>query len=597
MRKNVVLTFLAFLIFFLPRINGLGWDITSYDCRYWRPRMRNFVEAIGKGDFKETYQKYHPGVTLMWLSGFAERSFEWLAEWKTGYNQRYRPKWYPVRHFVAKFPLVFCISVLGAVCFCFIRKFTNTKFALIFSFLLSLEPFFLGTTRFLHLSGLTAMLMFTSFLLMFVYISYRRSGARIPTELRDEAMEPQRLYRPAEEESPKEKSQTLYGVKSLTLGNSGPGEPTFAKALADRSAGLQSDKRYFITSAVLLGLAVLTKMDGVLAGVASLILLFFSVFRVWADLRNVQLWKKYLSRAFVYGLVAFFAFFAFWPAMWFDPVGIIRKMISEGIYDTAFASTGAMMLVPIRHLYYFEAFFLRSLPTTVIFVALFPFFFLVKGGKKFRPFMLSVLIFLFVNWVILSIPGKTKDRYLVNFLPALAVLAAFSLYRILEIAPVILGWSVLGLLIGYYVLTIYRYHPVYSFYYNDLIGGAAGIECLGLKVINRGEYWAQAAQFINRDSVTRYLDEPTGNLNTIVTDREQIPSFKDYFKGKTYADSKFMPDGYHAHYVVTRKDNLDWIPEACELIATFGPRAPWKYNQLYTFSCGRTVDNSYKFKN
>ena len=695
-----LLVLVAFIIFFIPRIVGLGWDITNYDERYWRPRMRNFVEAIEEGSWKETYQKYHPGVTLMWLSGFAEQSFDLVVEKAVGHSLRFQAKWYPWHHFVSKFPLIFCISILGALCFHLIRRFTNTKFALIFTLLLSLEPFFLGTTRFLHLSGLTSMLMFTSFLLMYTHLHVSRHSKLIM-------------------ENPKSKKSLRFGALNF-VGILSFGFWTFHKWVR---RCVCSGAIYFVLSAVLLGLAVLTKMDGAIAGVASIVLLFFNIFYsfnppkalsqvdyqkhsanggsvffgsyrykiIWKNLKNHRLWKLFISRSVIYGLITFLAFFALWPAMWFDPIGIIRKMISEGIYDTAFSSSGAAMILPWRWLYYFETFFLRSLPTTVILVGLFPLFFFRRLGKRkkwnsnlgnchskrqrrislrckkffglrpqsdeeqpstfkyrslrFRRLIKAVLLYLFVVFAFFAFPEKTKDRYLIDFYPPLAVLAAFSLYRILELAAGInfsvipkmsfrtwfgigvrnralknhenipfngtqgrqtlnrvqgggiVQWFILGLLASFYLLTIYRYHPVYSFYYNDIIGGAAGIEKLNLPIKHRGEYWAQAAQFINQDSVTRYLDEPTGNLNTVVPNREQVPSFKDYFKGKTYADSKFMPDGYHAHYIAMRKEYLDQVPETCELIATFGPRAPWQYDQLYIFSCGRTVDNNYKFKN
>jgi len=527
-RKNTVLLSLVFLIFFLPRTIGLGWDITNYDARYWQPRMRNFVKAVLEGDLVGTYQKYHPGVTLMWLSGFADKTFDLVGQLVTGHNLRYLPRWYPLRHFVVKLPLVFAISVLGTIVFYFIRKYTDTRFALIFAFLFSLEPFFLGISRFLHLSALTAMLMFTSFILMYAYTRERH-------------------------------------------------------------------RFYFIFSATLSGLAVLTKMDGVLGAVISLLLLGGASFRSRSDLKNLRTWKAYALESLTYAAIAILIFFALWPVMWIKPYWAVRKMIGDGIMDTAFSSSGADMLVPFRELYYPEIFIFRSLPTTVLLVLLFPLLFFTRRSKELDSFLRANLLFLGVTWLVFAFPEKTKDRYLVDFYPSLLVLAAFSLQSILGRLHGAFYGLVVGLVCGFYLLTLYRYHPVYSFYYNDLLGGAAGRERLGLHIKHRGEYYAQAAFIINDDIRKRYPGEPLGNFNTVVANRNQDLSFRPYFYGKTFTDSKFMPAGYHAHYVVVRKDRLDRVPGTCTLFATLGPRAPLRYDQLYIFSCDRTVDNRCKF--
>jgi hypothetical protein len=43
----------------------------------WYLRAVHFWDALLAGDWVQTYQQYHPGVTTMWLSGAALKLFAW----------------------------------------------------------------------------------------------------------------------------------------------------------------------------------------------------------------------------------------------------------------------------------------------------------------------------------------------------------------------------------------------------------------------------------------------------------------------------------------------------------------------------------------
>ena len=158
---NHKLLIIVFFIYLIPRLISLGADTSNYDASFWYPRMDNFTKNILEGDFQETYQKYHPGVTLLWLSGTSKYVFQELFELVLHFNPRFIPQQFIRLNAAAIFPLVFSISILGAVCYSLLSKITNKKLALIFSIMLSLEPFFLGVSKFLHLSGLGGMLSYT----------------------------------------------------------------------------------------------------------------------------------------------------------------------------------------------------------------------------------------------------------------------------------------------------------------------------------------------------------------------------------------------------------------------------------------------------
>src|SRR5690606_34726746 len=61
----VILILLALLLW-LPR--GLALDrFVAVDERSWLTRSGNFYLALTQGDWHATFQRYHPGVTTMWL--------------------------------------------------------------------------------------------------------------------------------------------------------------------------------------------------------------------------------------------------------------------------------------------------------------------------------------------------------------------------------------------------------------------------------------------------------------------------------------------------------------------------------------------------
>ncbi len=62
---TILLLVLIVIAIWLPR--GLALDrFVTIDETKWLDRSANFYLALAKGDFADTYQKEHPGVTIMW---------------------------------------------------------------------------------------------------------------------------------------------------------------------------------------------------------------------------------------------------------------------------------------------------------------------------------------------------------------------------------------------------------------------------------------------------------------------------------------------------------------------------------------------------
>ena len=524
---------LIFLIFFIPRVIGLGGDISNYDASFWYPRMDNFTKNIIRGEYKLTYQKYHPGVTMLWTSGTSKYIFEKAFEKTFHYNPRFMASQFPRLNFASIFPLVVMISGLGVFQYYLISKLVNKRFGIFFAIVLSLEPFFLGTSRFLHLSALTAMFMFASFLALFYHYHTSRK-----------------------------------------------------------------DKKYFYISSILLGLGALTKVDAVIAlPVNALIIIFYEFNR--AKILNTQTILNILRAGFLHTFIICFTFYILFPSMWVAPIWTIKKIISEGILETAFDSSGAETISKIRFMFYPETILIRSLPT---------FFLGLIGGiiltlknfsnskyKNYTQILSWTLFFIVFNIAILSIPEKIKDRYLINLYPPMSVLVALFWYKC-YVSKKFIKYFVSGVFVFFYILTAYKYHPVYSFYHSELIGGPKGLEYFGLPIKNRGEFYAQAAKYINKK------DAKPEVRNVVLSHREQMRTFPPFFLGKTYANPKLMQNGYFADYIITRPE-YDYLvldselANKCYLLKTFGPKAPFGYDIVNLYKC-EGVTNQYKdFRN
>ena len=534
---------LLLAIFLIPRTIDLGRDITNIDADRWHERSYQFIRQLSLGRIERTYQTYHPGVTVQWLSGLGQHTFLNLFEWSRGYDPRFLPKQYPLKHFACKFPLVVAISLLGVFGALALEKIFNRRTALFFAVFLSLEPHFLGTSRFLHLSALTAALMFAAFM-----------------------------------------SLTLYG---------------------------EAKKRgYLVLSAALLSLAALTKTNGMtVAPLLALMLWGISFKRGGGKIGggkgkprlifDRQSWRRFLIDGSLFLAVFVLIFFALFPSMWIKPKWtVVDKLIGEGILGTAFSDAGGDNLFASQWLYYPTMLFFKASPVLI----LLSFYYLINQltyllGRRFRKgaqwvkdwwpsqsrgrFLLATLGFFLLNYVVLSIPSKTKDRYLMPFYFPLAVWSALAAEVIFKRLPRRIFWLGVALAAVFYGLVAWRYHPNYSFYVSDLIGGPPGLTRLGVNVPNRGEFYTQVANFLNEKD----QDNNPYEKNTIIYNTEYIRTFKYAYKGKAYTREGNLPEGADIHYYVSKDYSLEHIPEHCRRIKTFGNKAPFAYNLLYLYEC------------
>ncbi|MBU0649704.1 glycosyltransferase family 39 protein, partial [Patescibacteria group bacterium] len=157
-----------FLVFCLARAPFLGNELFNTDVWKWKARIYDFGSGVFQLDFNKTLQKYHPGVTLMWLGTTAIKFQGLYCAIITCPDEAINPtEAVFALHFFQKLFVVVAIGLILTVTFYPLRMLFGKRYAYVTLFLLSFEPFFYALTRVIHLEGLMTALMLASFVWLF----------------------------------------------------------------------------------------------------------------------------------------------------------------------------------------------------------------------------------------------------------------------------------------------------------------------------------------------------------------------------------------------------------------------------------------------
>lgn len=160
---------LIFALYVYMRIPGLGQDITNSDAIRWHRRSNDFLTAIKHLDFKNTYQRYHPGVTIMWSNALAKQavlSYDSMFSTNPGELTIENTSYYVLIHRISKTFQVLLLSILFLIMLIVVTKVFSAKVGMLFGFLFALEPYLIGIDRWFHLTSFEAYFGFISFLLV-----------------------------------------------------------------------------------------------------------------------------------------------------------------------------------------------------------------------------------------------------------------------------------------------------------------------------------------------------------------------------------------------------------------------------------------------
>lgn len=164
-RFSKIFLTLVILLFVVLRTVGMGENFSNSDAQRWHSRSEKFYESLKSGKFVETYQRYHPGVTLMWLSTVSKVGIKTYSDFfNISYKSIGNVEGYILHDTVSKLLIIFVITVLLVLQYLSIKELSGPKIAQLYVILMALEPYLLGIDRWYHLTSLESYLSMTALL-------------------------------------------------------------------------------------------------------------------------------------------------------------------------------------------------------------------------------------------------------------------------------------------------------------------------------------------------------------------------------------------------------------------------------------------------
>jgi 4-amino-4-deoxy-L-arabinose transferase-like glycosyltransferase len=510
-----LLPLLVFAAALLPRLYALGAFLTIDEVK-WAEGAAQFLLALRSGDLAQTYWHFFPGITLAW-GGAITLWARCLAAPDMGQCAQGAVERLPEAIGWLRFTPVILTSLGVSGVYLLGRKLLPSKIAIVAALLLAFDPFFIAHSRILNGDAVVAILMFLSLLAFLAY----------------------------------------------WLNESANGEPIGQvwRITNRKGAFAHSPLRHLlILSAVLAGLALLTKLPAPLiglfiAGLSLVALAFDWPRRGWGA---VRLWVGVLAG---WGLVALAVFVLLWPALWVAPAATLRQMyldsfeiggVGEG-HDAFFL--GQTLNDPGPWFYpYALAFRLTPVVLLGLFITIGWLFsrFRAKPSQMPSPpahfsqpdpeltVTWSIIVFVIFIIVFANISPKKLDRYVMAVIPALIFLAAIGLGKIGQgkrfFSP-ISNLLLAGLVVVQLVSAVLA-APYYLTYYNPLLGGPE--RAVGQVPVGWGEGLEQAARYLNN----------LPNAQSLTVSAWYGDIFEPYFVGQR---ASFADDGraqLAADYVV-----------------------------------------------
>ena len=442
--RTLLVLLLLFLAVWLPRVQGLDRFVTP-DEPTWLYRSANFYRAISRGDFAGTFQREHPGVTVMWagalaflqkLPHYAEEGPLQLGEGELEPWLRDHSTVDPLQLLVAaRWWMVLWIALITTAAYFPLRRLFGAPIAALAVLMMAWDPFLIALSRLLHLDGLLASL---TLLALLSFLAW------------------------------------LHGGQQL---------------------------RYFIVSGLATGLALLTKAPAVILIPAAGLLVLVEWFRC---VRAGEGKSPGMLLAFLAWMaLAIATVVGLWPAMWVDPLNVLAS-IAAGMrvhaagHDSLNFFLGRTTEDP-GPLFYPVVYLFRSTPAALIGLVAAA----VLGWRRQWPLdaptrrrsALGLVLFALLIAFVMTLGAKKFDRYISPVFMALDIVAALGLLGLVQavlggwqrrrsrtsggeaaLSPSNLGrmsvWIVVAALLLFHGLLAFAHYPYYFTYYNPLAGGS-----------------------------------------------------------------------------------------------------------------------------
>ncbi|MGD8634100.1 MAG: glycosyltransferase family 39 protein, partial [Anaerolineales bacterium] len=242
----------------------------------WAFRSANFSLALHRGEYAETFQRSHPGVSTMWagwlgmqidMPDYDQNATRYVEN--TSYKTDLRQNDAEVMQIlVPARQVVIALSMLVlAICYFYLERLFGVAPALLGTLLLAFEPFFVGHTRILHVDGFLSVFMYLSIIAYLGFLKNKR-------------------------------------------------------------------KANLVVSGIAAGLTWLTKTPGFYLAAGVVIIAVVFLIQEVAAKRDEGILKILFETGWplaIWAIVGVGTFIILWPAMWVQPVSIIKSLVFESI--------------------------------------------------------------------------------------------------------------------------------------------------------------------------------------------------------------------------------------------------------------------------
>lgn len=166
-----VLSLILIIFYIAVRLPYLGFSNFNTDSFKWKTRIYDFGSGVFNLNLDQTVQKYHPGVTLMWVGTFSVKFYNFVYE-----SLLHKP---PVDNdisfvfslnFYQIFFLICFQALLIFLMFYFLAQLYDPIKAFLIVLVLTLEPFFLGISTTLHLDGILNLLIINFLICFYLFL-------------------------------------------------------------------------------------------------------------------------------------------------------------------------------------------------------------------------------------------------------------------------------------------------------------------------------------------------------------------------------------------------------------------------------------------
>lgn len=506
--RTALLLWGLFLAAWAPRVLALD-AVVTIDERKWLARSANFYQALSHADWTATFQREHPGVTVMWagMAGLLRHfpTYGAVAPGQFAWDREHLETWLtqstahtPLELLTAgRWWIVLLITLTIVFSYFPLRRLAGAGVAFWGALYLAWSPFFIALSRQLHPDGLAASFILLALLLFLAW---------------------------------------LYGGQQ---------------------------HRYLFASGLVMGLAWLTKTPAIFLVPTGAVLIGWQVWQMRRQAGNLsptaafrQANRRLFSGYVVWGILAMLTFVLLWPAMWFEPLGTLRRMSVEmGVYVERHTTVNYFLGRPIDDpglLFYPVAWLWRTTPATVIGLVAAALY----GWRRRALFAQTTIrqsagalgLFAILLGLGMSIGAKKFDRYMLPSLLALDIIALYGWLCLLEPlvkrlqdrlitqlssnhlitqwrkAPALRSPWHLGTLALVFLLHAFPgflHYPYYLTYFNPLVGGS--FTAPSVLFVGWGEGLEAAAQWLNT--------QPAAEKLRVVAWYADGP-FSYYFKGQ-----------------------------------------------------------------